>query len=221
MPPSPHAEALVRTIEFDGQIRDARRGRKRAHASVDTVVAECAAMPTATDRDLARKFAVQSALGRALGLRELAVAAAGETGRRIADETDLDAADDGYAAYSGLVVAEWFHEQRQPDSVRRVASGAMDRFVEHRALVTPARIPDLVRCGLLLGEALVQLGRWPEARQVLGDVAYVADHLETSFGGPVGEPGSMPPGWGLPVVPTAKEWKATRKRLDKLHPRTR
>jgi hypothetical protein len=90
--------------------------------------------------------------------------------------------------------------------VQRVASRAMDRFVEHRALLTPARIPDLVRCGLVLGEALVQLGRWGEARQVLGDVAFVADQLDTSFGGPVGAPGSMPPGWGLPVVPTAKEW---------------
>jgi hypothetical protein len=214
---APDTAALARAAEFDDHIRDARLGRKRVHPTVDAVIAECADLPTSDDRELARKSAVQSALGRALGQKELAVSAAGETGRRIADETDLDAVDDGYAAYCGLTVAEWFRERKEPHSVQRVASRAMDRFVEHRALLTPARIPDLVRCGLVLGEALVQLGRWGEARQVLGDVAFVADQLDTSLGGPVGDPGSMPPGWGLPVVPTAKEWKATRKRLHKLH----
>lgn len=217
----PEAAAVARAAEFDGLVRDGRRRQRNVHASVDAVIAECAAMPTATDRELARKFAVQSALGRVLGQQELAVAAAGEAGRRLADETGLGAADDGYAAYSGLTVAEWFRDLKQPDSVRNVASRAMDRFVEYRELLTPFRLPDLVRCGLVLGEALVVLGRREEARQVLGDVALVADQLEKSFGGPVGEPGSMPPGWGLPVVPTPKEWKATLKRLHKLHPRPR
>jgi hypothetical protein len=213
---APDAAALARAAEFDDEIRDARRRRKRVHPSVDAVIAQCADLPTSDELELARKFAVQSALGRALDRKELAVGAAGEAGGRIAD-SDLDTVDDGYAAYCGLTVAEWFRERREPHSVQRVASRAMDRFVEHRALVTPACVPDLVRCGLVLGEALVQLGRWGEARQVLGDVAFIADKLDATFGGPVGEPGCMPPGWGLPVVPTAKEWKATRKQLRKLH----
>jgi hypothetical protein len=215
-------EGTARADGFDAAIRRARADRRRhVHPSVDQRIAGCADLPTLTETELARKFAVQSALGRALGERLLALNAAGECARRIADRRDLGAADDGYAAYCGLTVAEWFRDRRNARSAVGIAADAMERFVRHRGLQSPGGLPDLVRCGAVLGETLLRLGRRDEARRTVGDVRLVADTLDRTFGGPVGEPGSMPPGWGLPVVMTDREWKSVVRLLHKLEAKLR
>jgi hypothetical protein len=155
----PRAQAL--TAGFERTIgRESRR--RRVDATVYEAAVTAQVVPTRPERNLARRFARQSALLRRLGRERDAVTAAGEAVARYRERTDLDEDEKGYYAYSLVQVGEY------------------------------------------------RLGR--------GDVAS-ARH--GSFSGPIGEPGSMPAGWGLPIVLSPHEWRRLRRRLVGLARRLR
>lgn len=209
------AQSLARTAEFERTIqRDSRR--RGVDGSVYEAAVTAAVLPMSPAGNLARRFARQAALLRRFGHEKDAMTAAGEAMRRYRDRDDLDDDEKGYFAYSMVEVVETRLARGDVPGARNVAAAAMDLMIEYRHRMIPTGIPDLVRNGVLLAECHARLGDTPAAQQVLVDMTTLADTLDASFGGPVGEPGTMPTGWGLPVVPSQKEWRALRKRLARL-----
>lgn len=208
------AQAL--TVEFEQLIKRERQRAKDVDGTTYEAVITASVLPTTPDRNLARRFARQSALLRRFGRHGEAVSAAAEACERYVDRTDLDDAEKGYYAYSMLLVAEDHLARRDVERAGRVAATAMPLFIRYRQQLLPVGIPDIVRAGLVLAQCQAQRGAVGDARQTVVDIRYLADSLDSSFAGPVGAAGAMPGGWGLPVVLSKKDWKALRKRLATL-----
>lgn len=212
------AVSHTRTADFERTIR-----RDSTRRGVDGSVFEAAmtanTVPTTPDSNLARRFARQGALLRRFGHDKDAMIAAGEAVRRYHERAELDEDEQGYYAYSLVLVVEARVARGDINGARFAAATAMDLMIEHRRRLIPTGIPDMVRNAILLAECAARLGDLAAARQSAVDATTLADSLDASFGGPIGEPGTMPVGWGLPIILSPKEWRTLRKRLARVSKR--
>nr|MDT0656422.1 hypothetical protein [Micromonospora sp. DSM 115978] len=214
-PPESKMDRLVAggrlSSAYQQRIEHVRRRARRVDHTTYEAVLTANALPLAPDRDLARRFARQSALLHRFGQHREAVAAAVESSRRYQALPDLDDTERGYLAYSLLLVAEDLVERADSERALRPAGVVADLFARFRDQMSPHGVPDLVRARLTLARCRADLGMADAAAPPAREARREIELLVAAHGGPVGEPGSMPAGWGLPVVPTARQWRRLRR----------
>ncbi|GAA5186192.1 hypothetical protein GCM10023322_31900 [Rugosimonospora acidiphila] len=216
---------------FDDTIAEAVDRTRRLDPTVEAVALSARAVsPTSEDPsgppvpptvplELAGKLARQCAVAHALDLEELAVDCAERATywyRCLDPSVRLGSQDAGYLAYSALTVAQAALAVGDVAGAQRAASESIASFQQHTALVTHVNWPDLMHALTVLGECQVLLGQIPAAHQSVTDLLYLLTELQKQTHGPVGTPGSMPPVWGLPVVPTGRDWRRMVKRMGAL-----
>lgn len=202
------AKALVLAVDLDRLAAIPRLELKQADPSVRDAVERARRTSVDSARAVAEKLARHAVLLRRFDqfalAHDAALAAAGlydELG-----DAGRDSRDDGYWAYSLMIIAiGWLHGG-QIDAAHRAARKAVELFQVHRTLPTPTYLFDLVRVLVVLAQCQRQLGDMDAGRQSIVDAKAIGDELRRM---PMGVPGSVPPAaWGLPVVPSAEDYRA-------------
>jgi hypothetical protein len=218
--PSPQAEAaLLLAAQLDRLAAIPPYKLDRADDSVREAVERAQWLRASSPRSAAEKLARHAVLLRRFDRHAEAHDAALAAVQLYAtvDGTRRDASDDGYYAYSMMLVATGRHDRGEFNATREMAEAAVDLFRTHRRLLTPPNLVDLARVLMVLAERGQPRGGRDAADKPVVDPKGVAKALHEPSRAvakalrtpAMGEPGSIPRvPWGLPVIPSTAERRA-------------
>jgi hypothetical protein len=194
----------------------ARRRRRTRDVDDTTVWAEAAAsaIPMTPGRNLAARLARQSVLLQRYGCGAEAVAAAGWAVILYGPRTDLTDTEKGLYAAVALRLGEDRLAHRDFEHALGPVEVAMGLYHEYHAESFPFGMLDLARVCIARAEVLAHTGH-TELAQDAANYAWLAAQAAENLGGAnMGKTGATPAMWGLPVVPSVKEWKFYLERLS-------